>query len=149
MANIAPRTGIEPTLLGFWFSALTITPFRAPWCHHPARDYLFMQLLAWEVYYARCPGIVSLLTLTITYTQVVASIYVYIHRVGSTATQLVQDPGHDIGVIGVMLWLYPRICLCHCLSERSVQTTTVSLKKIKNFNKYCRVKQNNQRTRWE
>ena len=30
MGNIAPRAGIEPTFLGFWASALTITPPRLP-----------------------------------------------------------------------------------------------------------------------
>ena len=38
--------------------------------------------------------------LTITYIQAIA--YVYIHRLGSTIKQLVQDPDHSTIVVGVM-----------------------------------------------
>ena len=61
--------GIEPTLLTFRASVLTISPRRLTDVTHA---YLSMQLLACEVsahYYTHPPGTLSLLILTIAYGQ--------------------------------------------------------------------------------
>ena len=74
--SIVPRVGIDPTFLALRPSTLTITSCRTPLCHHHIHAYLFMQLFVWEIsamYYTNPPGIVSLVSPTITYIQAVTS----------------------------------------------------------------------------
>ena len=80
--NLVPRVGIEPTLLAFQASVLTITPPRLFYVTLLPIPTTLCSSFDCEVsadYYTRPPGIVSLLTLTITYIQ---AVYFCIHTQG-------------------------------------------------------------------